>query len=517
MRQTNRAHQAARSQRDLNLLRKATGIKNARLARNANPALLRAARTARLARLGPAALRALAAAGALALTPEVALAASAAAVAGGAVYLGKKLRDRKQRQGLIEAPPVEAFPNTPIVQKPAPSKPSPSIPVNVPKFPGTLPPMAPIKRNGGQGGRKKMWVPKYSPVSTITKAPVAIGNTIRGTQTIERTTKLGKLCHGRDFMFTPVAPGAVANWTMVGGCPLSPTAFADSSLRQYAQIYNKFRFLKFTAHFITSSPTSTNGDVMFYYAKNRESPFINQTSINLLPFVMSDPNAVIGPQWQNISAAFDVDSEWKSLDYGIDDSVKEYASGELFLLCKTSNTESPGYVIFDYEIEFGERSIQPRLLSLPITREIYHQAGVTLTGPTTINAPYLLRVGGNNISGVTSTWPVGITDGDIFKVIIDLTNSSLGANANFVTTSFYGHDTPTNTSSFAFSDGFTCYANYSSAQNGIILYLNSPAAYTGAANRQFWASNTGAVVMQLQFWFSYVGSTNSLLSNVSNF
>ena len=101
MRQTNRAHQAARSQRDLNLLRKATGIKNARLARNANPALLRAARTARLARLGPAALRALAAAGALALTPEVALAASAAAVAGGAVYLGKKLRDRKQRQGLI--------------------------------------------------------------------------------------------------------------------------------------------------------------------------------------------------------------------------------------------------------------------------------------------------------------------------------------------------------------------------------------------------------------------------------
>jgi hypothetical protein len=361
-------------------------------------------------------------------------------------------------------------------------------------------------------------VPKMAPISTITKAPVAIGNTIRGTQTIDRMTKMGQACRGRDFMFTPVAPGAVANWTMVGGCPLSPTAFADSTLRQYAQVYNKFRFLEFTAHFITSSPTSTNGDVMFYYGKNRESPFLNQTSSNLLPFVMSDPNAVLGPQWQNISATFDVDSEWKSLDYGIDDAPKEYAAGELFLLCKSSNTESPGYVIFDYTIEFGEKSIQPRLLSLPITREIYSQLGVAVpSGATVVNTPYSLRSSGNNISGSVSVYPVGIQDGDIFKCIVDLSNSTLGVGATSITSSLYGHEFAGSTGTITLSDGFTCYAVYNLSLNAFSLFLNATSAYNGSTNRQFWASATGPITATIQVWLSYVGSNSYLLSNIPNF
>ena len=371
------------------------------------------------------------------------------------------------------------------------------------------------------GGRKKMWVPKArgmsNPISLVSRAPVAIGNTIRGINTVERMTKMGKACLGRDFMFTPIAPGAVANWTMVGGCPLSPTAFADSLMRQYAQAYNKFRFLQFTAHFVTSSPTSTNGDVMFYYAKNRESPYINQTSINLLPFVMSDPNAVIGPQWQNLSATFDVDSEWKSLDYGIEASPKEYAAGELFLLCKTSNTESPGYVLFDYTIEFGEKSIQPRLLSLPISRQLYSQLGVaTPSGATVINTPYSLRPSGTGISGAISSYPVGNQDGDIYKVIIDRTNSTLGTNSGFITSSLYGHEVAGSVGSIVMSDGFTCYAVYNSATDSYFLYLNAASAYSGASNRIFWASNTGTVTITLQIWLSYVGSVNYALSNVSN-
>lgn len=488
--------------------------------RTVNPQVLRAAR---LARLGPNVLRALAAAGALALTPEIALAATATAVAGGAIYAGKKLRQRKERQNQlarIEAPVVVApAPKTPARK---PESPKPKPPVTRPKSPSDSTPvpdtpMAPGK-NGGQGGRKKMWVPKMKPVTTITKAPVAIGNTVRGTNTVERMTKLGKQCMGRDFMFTPVAPGAVANWTMIGGCPLSPTAFADSLLRQYAQVYNKFRFLQFTAHFITSSPTSTNGDVMFYYGKNRESPFLNQTSTNLLPYVMSDPNAVLGPQWQNISATFDVDTNWKSLDYGMNDSPADYSAGELFLLCKTSNTESPGYVIFDYTIEFGEKSIQPRLLSLPITREIYSQLGVGVpSGNVTINTPYLLRAVGNNISGAVSVNPVGITDGDIYKVIVDLTNSTLGTNAAFVTSSLYGHEVGGSTGGIIMSDGFTCYAVYNAQTTGFYFYLSATAAYNGASNRIFWASNTGPITIVLQCWISYVGSVNYSLANTPNF
>lgn len=474
-----------------------------------------ALRAARFARLG----RAAATVGGVALAPEAALAAGAAAVGYGGYKLGKYLQERKaipkSRKQKRSLP--SDLPHSPPIKFPVKDTPISHRPVLVPK-PPLVDPMAPNRPKTGQNtaGRKKMWIPKVSPVSTITKAPVAIGNTIRGSQTVERMTRTGHACTGRDFMFTPVAPGNVANWTMVGGCPLSPTAFADSSLRQYAQIYNKFRFLQFTAHFITSSPTSTNGDVMFYYGKNRESPFLNQTSVNLLPFVMSDPNAVLGPQWQNMSATFEVDSEWKSLDYGIDDSPKEYAAGELFLLCKTSNTESPGYVIFDYVIEFGEKSIQPRLLSLPITREIYSQLGMTTTGALVINTPYILVQSGNNISGTTSVLPPNTTDGDIYKVIIDVTNSILGANSGNVTSSLYGHEVAGSTGTITMSDGFICYAVFR-AGSGFVLYLNSAAAYTGATNRQFWASGTSAQpTMTLQVWMSYVGSTNFAISNVSN-
>lgn len=472
-------------------------------------ALLRAARLARLGRLAAVA------------APEIGVVAGGIAATAGNYYLGKKAVQKlsKLRKRALPVVPVDTAPKALPPLKPFPVKTDPIIYKPIPAKPTV--PMAPTQPKVGKSGRNtagrsKMWVPRFSPVSTITKAPVAIGNTIRGTQTVDRITRNGHMCTGRDFMYTPVAPGAVANWTMVGGCPLSPTAFADSNLRQYAQIYNKFRFLEFTAHYITSSPTSTNGDIMFYYGKNRESPFLNQTSVNLLPFVMSDPNAVLGPQWQNISATFEVDSEWKSLDYGIDDSPKEYAAGELFLLCKSSNTESPGYVIFDYVIEFGEKSIQPRLLTLPITREIYSQLGMNTTGAITINTPYILVQSGNNISGTTSVLPPGTTDGDIFKVIIDITNSTLGALSGGVTNSLYGHETAGTVGTITMSDGFTCYAVFR-AGTGFVLYLNAPGAYTGAANRQFWASATSLQpTMVLQVWMSYVGSTNFSISNVSN-
>lgn len=482
-----------------------------------NPRILRAAR---LARLGPNVLRAVAAAGGLALAPEAALAAAGAAIAGGAYYAAKRARSNKQKRLLLPPAPSSPAP-VPVSAFPVKTTPIKNRPVLVPSKPSEpMAPTRPSKSTGASnGGGQRIRIPRFSPVSTITKAPVAIGNTIRGAQTIDRITKLGQACTGRDFMFTPIAPGAVANWTIVGGCPLSPTAFADSTLRQYAQIYNKFRFLQFTAHFITSSPTSTNGDVMFYYGKNREGVFLNQTSSNLLPFVMSDPNAVLGPQWQNMSATFNVDSEWKSLDYGMEDDPKEYASGELFLLCKTSNTESPGYVIFDYVIEFGEKSIQPRLLSLPITRQIYSQLAVGVpTGATVINTPYGLRVSGNpNISGTTSVYPTGIQDGDIYKVIIDLTNSTLGAGSSSVTTSVLGHEVTGSTIPLTMSDGFTCYAVYNLTNNQLYLYSSAAAAWAGSPNRIFWASNTGAITLTLQIWMSYVGSIASALNNVSNF
>jgi len=469
-----------------------------------------APRLSALARAGLYAGRAAATAGALALGPEVALAAGVAGVGAGAYYLGKRLRANKAKRDLplLDAPPTKPFPvkTSPITHKP----------IVVPTLP-IQNPMAPRNpKDESTSGRQRMRIPRRSrSVSIVTKAPAAIGNTIRGTASTVHMTTNGHVITGRDFMFAPIGSGSVTTWTVVGGCPLSPTAFADSSLRQYSEMYGKFRFLSFTAHYVTASPTSSNGDIMLYYAKNRESPFLNQTSPNLLPFVMSDPNTILGPQWQNISATFDVSATWKSLDYGIEDTPKDYADGELFLLSKTSTPDSPGYVIFDYTIEFGERSIQPRLLTFPITRELYLNMALSVpSGATTINTPFGLRNSGLTIAGVNSAYPVGQLDGDIYKVIVDFTNSTKGSNSTFVIQPLVSHDVSGSTLSYTMADGFTCYAIYNLAGDLYYFYPNAPAAYVGS--RIFWASGTGSITLTLQVWMSYVGSINGAMNNLSN-
>jgi len=347
--------------------------------------------------------------------------------------------------------------------------------------------------------------------TVVTSAPVSIGNTIRGFASAVTMSADGAMVRGRDFCFTPIGTGSVQTWTMVGGAPLTPAAFVDSTLRQYLQMFNKFRFKSITAHYITSSPTSANGDVMFYYAKNRESVFLNQTSGNLLPFVISDPNTVIGPQWQNHSATFKCDDDWKSCDYGMDDDVGGYAAGEVFLLSKTSTTDSPGYVLFDYLIEFKEKSIIPRLLSLPITKALYSNVALNVNQATSITNAWGATVSGVlNLSGTASSLPTGASDGDLYKVIIDRTNSVAGGNATNVFTSitFPASSSLTSGQTIIMQDGTTLYALYSGNQN-FTFYPSAAAAYAG--NRPLLGSAASTVTgTTLQTWMSYVGSVGGI-------
>jgi hypothetical protein len=297
---------------------------------------------------------------------------------------------------------------------------------------------------------------------------------------------------------------------MVGGTPLTPAAFSDSVLRSYMQMYQKFKWIKLIAHYITSSPTSANGDIMFYLSKNRDSVFLNQTSPQLLPFVMSDENTTIGPQWTNHSVELVLKEEWKSTDYGMHGDIEDYAAGDLFLLSKTTTTDSPGYVIFDYVVEFAQLQISPRLLSLPIPRAQWSQLNIgRVTTAVTADTQLSAAVLGSNLSGGSSVLPSGCTNGDIYKVIIDLTNSVPASwiNGGAVTTL---HSTEAGGwAGVAVADGMTCYALYNGAQ--FCFYSTVEAALASGATLSY--SNTVTITYNLQCWMSYIqsiGSTNLL-------
>lgn len=352
-------------------------------------------------------------------------------------------------------------------------------------------------------------------ISTIDTAPVAIGNSIKGAASQVVQVKNGVIVRSRDFMFPAIGSGSVTTWTLVGGSPLSPAVFTDSTLRNYMQMYQKFRWRRLIVHYITSSSTSSTGDVMFYHNKNRESVFLNQTSTQLLPFVLNDDDTVIGPQWTNHSAQLHVQGEWKSTDYGMTSELEQYADGDLFLLSKTSTTDSPGYVLFDYEVEFAELQISPRLLSLPLARAQWTNLSIaTQTGAVSPGTTILFTATGTNIAGVSGAIPSGLANGDVYKVIIDVTNTSVtwafsagSINVNTfmrVPTSNSGY-TP-----FTVQDGTTLYCVYNGAN--FIFYANPEAAYVEQNPIAFNASAT-ITTFGLMAWMSLIGTVNSVNIN----
>jgi hypothetical protein len=365
-----------------------------------------------------------------------------------------------------------------------------------------------LKKKSKKKNKKMAKGPGMSPfgaISAIDTAPVAIGNSVRGTAAQIIQSKNGVTVRSRDFMFPATGTGSVQTWTLAGGTPITPAVFSDSTLRQYMQMYQKYRWKYLCVHYITSSATTATGDVMFYHQKNRESVFLNQTSSQLLPFVLNDDDTVIGPQWTNHSAPLHITGRWKSTDYGMTSELEQYADGDLFLLSKTTTTDSPGYVLFDYEVEFSEQQISPRLLALPLPRAQWYnlnlrQSGVVATANVTVPA---FTVAGNNLTGLTSTNPAGIANGDVYKVILDITNSTAPVNTTLDTVLV--NSEPYGYVPFTVQDGTTLYAVY----NGLnyVFFSNPEAAYTSFTSIRY--GTTANLTVNFQCWISLIGTIGS--------
>lgn len=333
----------------------------------------------------------------------------------------------------------------------------------------------------------------------MSRAPVALGATISGSRTLVTKAGKGHMLRGREFLTSAYGTGNITTWTMCAGIPLTPVVFVDSMLQQYGKMYSYFRWKRLAVHYVTTSPTSSNGSVMIYYNKDRASTYLNQTSPNLLPFVLSDPHTTISPQWQNMTVVLETDSEWKRLDYGKSDDVGHFAAGEVFLLSKTSTTESPGYLLMTYEIELKDENLTPRLLLWP--------------QPTISYVPYLFNwpaVGGGSavtFSSLAGTSQIGtntnrLLQSGVYKVILDVSNSttsSVSPTPNF--SLLWSTTTPS--VNVALIDGTTIYGICNSSS--ITLYPNAEDAFA-AVNPLLWSNAQSNVTgASIQIWTSLVG------------
>ncbi len=370
--------------------------------------------------------------------------------------------------------------------------------------------------------------PTFGAVSTINTAPIAIGNSMRGAtaQVVQSSLGMTRLV-GRDYAFTAAGTGSnVTNWQLVGGFPITPACFISSVLRNYTQMYNKFKFNKLRCHYITSSPTTTNGDIMFSNLKNRIDPCWNFTGAAFLPSVLSDPLTIIGPQWTNHTVELNPRGPTRTLDPAANNDVDYQAQGELLLFSKTSSTDSPGYIVIDYDITFYELSVNPRQSILPNPDFIWQ--------PVIFTVPATTITIGNNISfgmaaASTSTTDMGAVDltasayfkaGNIYKVYVNATATRQAA------WTFTSGTTPTlanlveetalsNTIALPLTDGFTVYAVIETNSN-ISWFATLTSAYAVAPRLQYGVSfvSVAPTPYSAGVWISafasYVGTTNAL-------
>lgn len=368
----------------------------------------------------------------------------------------------------------------------------------------------------GKNTKKRGSARSFGAISQINTAPVSIGNSLRGSQPRVTTSNDGARVVGRDFAFALGSTvAAVTDWELIGGMPLTPCVMVTSALKNYSQLFQYFKFNKLAVHYITSSPTSQAGDVLFYYEESRTSPSIDYTNNSFLPFVLSNPNTVIGPQWSNHSAIFKVDNGWKSTLYGNQTDISEDASGSLFVYSKTSSANSPGYILVDYDISFKGMSLNPRAGTLPVSRGQWSEICLNYTTNTTAgNALQSWGVTtGKKVDGVTSAMPTGAATGDIYKVIVQLKSTTVsGVNAAWT-----GTPTPTaanllyftgaGTTALTLDDGFTFYGAYDGA--GMYLYCTLPEAVTDSGRIKAQTSITTPNIT-LCCVISLVGSTGAL-------
>lgn len=367
----------------------------------------------------------------------------------------------------------------------------------------------------------------FSGVSQVDIAPVNIGNTVRSTRQTVVPVADGVVVTGRDFV--TVVGGSTASyvgWTLQGGVGLSPLGLNASGLRGFFQTYQQYKWNKCVAHYITSSPTSTSGDILMMYHANHGGPKADHTSTNFMSYALSTDSALLGPQWTNHSVDIVRGNHyWKDTDVLNTEDVRAQTDGELLVYTKATTNgaaaDPPGYLLIDYQISFQNRMLNPRVQSLPSGLFKFIPSGIHVTtAPTQFDvwtSDLLLSTRAYNNTPVI---PTGASIGDIFQVVLDLQNAIFtnitAANAFVVNIANTGNAGAGTYIPFPLTTGMTIYGVVGSvAANGSIAYFPNYSAIFSGNTIRYANTSIPAVTLDCAAIFSCVGSVSTKFSQAN--
>jgi hypothetical protein len=358
-------------------------------------------------------------------------------------------------------------------------------------------------------------------VSEIDLAPVTIGNTIRSVKQQILPFPNGVRVIGRDFVFAIGGTAtAFSGWTLQAGLGLSPIGLNATGLRGYFQTYERYRWNQCNVHYITSSPTSSTGDILIMYHSNHGGPKVDHSSSNFMSYALSTDSALLGPQWTNHSVAVvRGERDWLNTDVLAAEDVQHQADGEILVYTRNTtqglSPDEPGYMLVDYDITFERRMLNPRIQTLPSSLFkfqpfTFHVGGTPVVAGQTVSFD-MASTGTYN--QLTTALPRGIAQGDVFQVVFDINNAAVSGGVSLATM-ISVVPTPGTTLVYPITTGTTLYALCGSAAgNGAFsLHANYDAVLTGQP--LVW---TGAAspVLAIVMIMCCVGSINAVFSQAN--
>jgi len=341
--------------------------------------------------------------------------------------------------------------------------------------------------------QKSRYLPPIKPSMSIATPPVSIGTTVTSTQPTTMPTPDGVMLRHREFL-CQVYETNNSSFQLSAAAPLHPAYYPASAMGQFARAYQRYRFRRIAIHFVTRQPTSVTGEIALVYASQVTEPAENGASATFLPRVMTRGDALMGPLWQNHTLEIPCDSTFRLIDPLISPDVAEHIFGEVQAYTLSGVTDTAGYLLIDYDLEFKTTMFAPHSALFPVS---------TGPGASFVLADSSTTPTAGNAVALTNAAITGSANGTVWKCYLNLDESTLAtgttaANAwnSTVTTPSTLSTYNNNTVSLGLVDGLVFYL----VVNGSTLYAYTTlnGAIDGFGSGTIYYRTTGSSAASLQ-------------------
>jgi hypothetical protein len=290
--------------------------------------------------------------------------------------------------------------------------------------------------------------------------PVSYGHKMKGNPQKVVHSVNGVTISGSEFGSNITLIGATSS----GGAPASlfylcgivnvhPAYFSGGILGNTARMYKyvKVNYIKY--RWISTVPTSTNGDIVTVYVPDEKEKAINYGATSFLTRIIADKHSEMFSIWEKSSGSCNPEKKKVFSDPTIDMDLNDSFLGDVYVFSSFSSTSIQGYLIIDYSFTFSENMLSLRSARMPYPNWQKFAPGLSTNCVDSANQVA-------NASVLTSANFPNIQPGDVYKVVIDATATTQATGSTLATM-------------WTYETGYSGTTYYLPIVNGLTVYVQA--------------------------------------------